>query len=235
MEVVVEIWKPIYINNEESNYMVSTYGRIKNKKTGKIMKLSFDNYGYLKISLKHRGISITRTVHRLVMETFNPNPDKTKQVNHINGIKTDNRLENLEWVTVSENIKHAFSLGLKKPRKGEESNFNKYNEEIIRFACELMAQGKGTKYISEKTGLPYKYITDIRTGKKWAHISKDYNLHKLREKKFKGFDRETKEKIRALIKRGFKPKEICIILGIEYNKTIKIAITNLRKTCKLGE
>lgn len=67
------------------------------------------------VTLWKDGVDIRKTVHSLVAESFLNKQCDTLQVNHINGIKADNRLENLEWVTPSENVKHAIRMGLCKP------------------------------------------------------------------------------------------------------------------------
>lgn len=74
--------------------------------------------GYLRVLLVIKKKRHYKSVHRLVAQTFIPNPENKPQVNHINGIKTDNRVENLEWCTISENILHSFRTGLNKADKG---------------------------------------------------------------------------------------------------------------------
>ena len=73
-----------------------------------------DRYGYHKVTLSVNRKTFHRTIHRLVAETFLPNPDELPQVNHIDGNKTNNRVDNLEWVSARDNVKHAHSRGLHK-------------------------------------------------------------------------------------------------------------------------
>lgn len=104
----IEWWK--YIKGYEGLYMVSTKGRVKSVercivyKDGrkkvikeKILKLMLCNNGYYKVGLSKNGIVKEYSVHRLVAEAFKPNPDNLPTVDHINRIRTDNRLENLRW------------------------------------------------------------------------------------------------------------------------------------------
>lgn len=94
----------------------------------KILKNKLRKNGYLDIQLSHRGR--TYQVHRLVAEAFIPNLENKPQVNHINGIPSDNRVENLEWVTRSENMKHAFRIGLQKPIYGRQEKHIKFLKKI---------------------------------------------------------------------------------------------------------
>lgn len=100
-----------------NEYFISNLGKIYSSAYRKFFKIRIDRYGYPVVSLK-KIKSHPMNVHRLVALAFIPNPENKPQVNHINGIKTDNSVKNLEWNTVQENINHSISMGLKGTRKG---------------------------------------------------------------------------------------------------------------------
>ena len=114
-----ELWKPI---DGFCGYEVSNIGNIRSyigwKRRGlkepRVLKCGIGTNGYKFIILcREDGKHIEKRIHRLVAEAFIPNVRSLKEVNHINGIKTDNSVENLEWCSRSENVKHAYRLGLK--------------------------------------------------------------------------------------------------------------------------
>jgi hypothetical protein len=123
MEIKMEeIWKPV----KDSNiYLISSKGRVFSTNSKKILSISLDRYGYNYVSLKG-DVGKKKKIHRLVAEAFISNPENKPQVNHKNGIKTDNRLENLEWCTPSENSKHIFDVldkdGSYRKRMSERNN-----------------------------------------------------------------------------------------------------------------
>lgn len=109
-------WKPI---SRFPWYHVSSHGEVKNTRTGKILKQSLDHRGYCNVGLPDNRL---HRVHRLVATEFIPNPHNLPYVNHKNGIKTDNRVENLEWCTPSQNALHAVRTGIKSTGFGFEAN-----------------------------------------------------------------------------------------------------------------
>jgi hypothetical protein len=102
----MEIWKDIPGYN---GYKVSSYGRVMGKR-GNILSTSYDKKGYEYVKIS----PIRKVVHRLVAISFINNPYNKEQVNHLNGVKNDNRVQNLEWATQSENMQHAYRNGLNK-------------------------------------------------------------------------------------------------------------------------
>lgn len=108
---VLEEWRPI--QNFESYYEVSNWGRVRNIVTKSLLKAHKTPAGYYRLQLQVKGKSVNFLVHRLVAVAFIQNPQNKPEVNHINSIRTDNYFQNLEWVTSSENLKHAYDSGFK--------------------------------------------------------------------------------------------------------------------------
>lgn len=148
-----EIWKDIdFIEGFEGLYQVSNMGYVKSlarvvqypnscfNKTNKgvyrpekILKTKTKRY--CNVTLSNGGNLSYQTVHRLVAFAFIPNPENKPCVNHINGIKTDNRVENLEWINWDENVQHAYDTGLSKPIYGKKNHsyrHGKYAKTIVK-------------------------------------------------------------------------------------------------------
>ena len=107
-----EIWKEI--EGYDGDYLISNLGKVKSLKYNKeyILKQGIDGSGYHFVNLYKNNISKMFFVHRLVSKAFIPNPENKPEINHKNGIKSNNQFSNLEWATSSENTKHAYYTGL---------------------------------------------------------------------------------------------------------------------------
>ena len=103
-----EIWKDI--PGYEGNYQVSNQGRVRNSRSQKVLKPKMLRAGYYQYTLSLQGRSFHRLAHRLVAQAFIPNPESKPQINHKNGQKTDNRVENIEWCTGRENQLHRYKI-----------------------------------------------------------------------------------------------------------------------------
>lgn len=104
-----EIYIPI--KNSDNVYFISSHGNVKNAK-GQILKMQVSKTGYRLVNIKTKNLKVLTTAHRLVALHFIDNPYNKSQVNHIDGDKLNNVVDNLEWATNKENINHAFSAGL---------------------------------------------------------------------------------------------------------------------------
>lgn len=138
-----EEWR--WVVGQEGRYKVSNLGRVRSYvKGGRIRNPHTTNCGYYIVELFIDGEIKGKLVHRLVAEAFIPNPENKRTVNHKNGKKDDNRAVNLEWMTYSENIKHAFDTGLKKDtdkQKASVSQWKKFSPEVINEMRRLWAEG----------------------------------------------------------------------------------------------
>lgn len=132
----MEEWKDVV--GYEELFSISNRGRLFSKRTNRILRLNPVN-GYLSHVTKiggRQGIYKCLKIHQLVAKAFKENPNNYPVVNHIDGDKFNNCEDNLEWVTISGNVQHAFREGLVIPRKGEECPNAKLTEELINFCKE---------------------------------------------------------------------------------------------------
>jgi hypothetical protein len=132
-----EIWKGVvYGGVDYSEWLeVSNLGRIRNPKTGTIRKQNLlkNGYYFVSFSMGSRGNKKTIRVHKAIAETFISNPENKPIVNHIDGVKTNNSIDNLEWCTHSENIRHAFDTGLVNIKTGYDNKLFKLSEKDVEF------------------------------------------------------------------------------------------------------
>lgn len=150
------------------DYEISNLGRIKSKRRKKhiIMSLVLDPEGYQRIRMMEFNTQYTRKVHRLVAQAFLPNLSNLAEVNHINGVKTDNRVENLEWCDKSHNMQHALRIGLKVMKGGKDACNVKLTEELVG-DIRATAFTKSNRQWARELGLDKKTISNVRRFKSW--------------------------------------------------------------------
>lgn len=177
---VMEIrWKEIIIDGIQTGFMISENGLVLNKKTNGLIRSTVNRFGYLKLGFKVNGKYKSFLVHRLVAQAFIPNPDNKRTVNHKDGNKKNNDVENLEWMTHKENIHHAIDNGLMNPHRfGLESARHIYSKETIVAVCKLLEAGKHLKEISETLGVPASLAASIKYDGCWPDIAKDFKIPK---------------------------------------------------------
>tara|TARA_R110002153_G_scaffold151656_1_gene303054 strand:- start:310 stop:798 length:489 start_codon:yes stop_codon:yes gene_type:complete len=156
------------IEGYEGLYQISNTGKVKSMKSGKILKNIAARDGYDRICLCGNGKRMV-LIHRLIAEHFISNPMSKQCVNHINGIKTDNSIDNLEWVTHSENLIHAYANNLnKKPRP-----VARYDKDGVLVSVYKSARD------AERDGFSNQNIAKCCKGKRHTHGGFKWSYHEL--------------------------------------------------------
>ena len=164
-----EIWIPI--QSENGLFSISSCARIKNNTTGKILKQSVGKTGYYQIVTKiggRNGRNRLFRVHREYAIAFIPNPHGLPQVNHKDGNKLNNHVDNLEWCTASENIKHSIKMGLHPT--GSDVHTHKLTETQVMQIRELYkpySRIYGTVRLAEQFGVSQRTISSIILRETW--------------------------------------------------------------------
>lgn len=179
-----EIWKDI--PGYEGLYQASTLGMVKNLSRyvntkwvtkrpvqEKILKPQTSKVtGYCSVAIQSNRRYL---VHRLVGLTFIDNPQNKPCINHKDGNKLNNCVDNLEWATYSENSVHSYENKLQLPVCGEKHGLSKLNNKIVSDIISLLKEGKTLSDISIKTGVDKSLISNIKNKRNWKHLSSNYN------------------------------------------------------------
>lgn len=173
----IEIWKDI--PGFKGRYQASNLGRIKSidwkssrgfLRKGKIMKQCHEGNGYLQLHIVTNNGSKMLSAHRLIAKAFLPTTEGKEFVNHKNGIKDDNRIENLEWCSKSENCKHSFEIGLQ-DNKGEKHPCSKLSEIDVLTIRKQYSTGKYShQQIADVYDISKTQVGDIIRKRSWTHI-----------------------------------------------------------------
>ena len=159
--------------NGFTHYDISEEGKVVNTRTGRELKPEIIWDGYERVTLSQDSVLKRFRVHRLVAEHFIPNPDNLPMVNHKDGVKRNNVVNNLEWVSCQTNTIHAFENDLRK--SGEDHYCSRLTEKEVHNACQLIEQGLTRSRVLNKIPLMNKtQFDDIRRRRSWKRISKGY-------------------------------------------------------------
>lgn len=156
-------WRPLV--GYEDKFLISNRGFIFNTHTKKIIATRKDPQGYIQADLTYNREQKTNRIHRLVALTFIPNPDSKPAVNHKDGDKNNNCLENLEWVTNKENTTHAYQKGLLK-NTGENNTQAKLTNQQVLEIRELKGKLSQSK-IGHLYGISQTTVGLIHRNKTW--------------------------------------------------------------------
>jgi hypothetical protein len=187
----VEQFRPVL--GFEGKYEVSNHGRVKalnyhRENREALLTGAVDRYGYRKVTFCLQAKQTTHMVHRLVAEAFLPTPTTSANtVNHIDGNKANNSASNLEWLSVSDNVKHAYATGLA-DSKGSKSGMSKLTDEDVLQIRSSYAVAP-TEAIAKQFNISQATIHKIASGATWAHLPlTDYSGRKARiDKPYTGF------------------------------------------------
>lgn len=154
----------------EGLYAVTKEGRVWSYRANRFMKTTPDSKGYVIMDLNRNGKRFSVSLHRLIAIAFVVNPNNLPVINHKNGIKSDNRAENLEWCTQSENNQHAYDTGLAHGMKGTKHWNVKLIESNVIEIRNSVSHGVRRMILAKKFGVTRTTIGDIIRRRSWTHI-----------------------------------------------------------------
>jgi predicted XRE-type DNA-binding protein len=155
---------------EDERFEISQLGIVRGIKKKNIKSQYIGSTGYYFVSISKNNRSRPFRVHRLLASAFIPNPNNYPEVNHKDGCKTNNSLENLEWVTHRQNMEHAFDTGLAN-NTGEKNGQSKLSASQVDEIKKHLLRGHLSQYkIAEMFGVSRSCVLGIKLGRLWKHV-----------------------------------------------------------------
>lgn len=205
---------------------VSECGKIRNAVSKRLLKPHYDKDGYLRHKIWVGDNSKSLLVHRAVAKAFIPNPDNKPQVNHINSIRDDNRISNLEWVTPKENSEHGVRFG--NIVGGEDNARSILTNATVIDICNRLNNEQSIVSIARELGVGKDTIQNIKSGSSWLSVSKDI----LKVTCNTICSDEDAEKIIKYLNDGFSNKEIISLMNKKHINRHTVGNIKLNKTFK---
>lgn len=223
--------KQIIAKERLTNYIITIDGYVYNINSNLRLKTQISNKGYKTINLQVPGCRyVTQSIHKLIALGYLPLVKDKPIINHIDGNKLNNSIDNLEWCTYSENNRHAYRTGLKvsNPRCGEESNLTKHSKNEVIQVCKLLQKGYTTKALHDKFGISVGFSSKIYHRKSWTKISKKYNFSRVLLYN-NHFSIEDTDKIATMYRACVYPRGIMKLLGLKNTETNR---SNIRQVIR---
>lgn len=151
-------------------YLINKLGQVKNIRTQRVTQPRPDKDGYLRVVLWYNKRMHNLAVHRLIALHFIPNPKKKTQVNHIDGVKSNNSIRNLEWVSPEENRRHSTYLKLQAPRRGTKHHNSKLSNQDIKEIRKLCKDNCPHDMISSIYNVRPGTISKVKLRTRWPHV-----------------------------------------------------------------
>lgn len=215
---------------DSKDYYVTEEGRI--FRGERELKKNRNSSGYVSVSIIYKdSTKKLRFVHRLVAEAFISNPENKPYVNHKNLVKSDNRVENLEWVTPKENNQHAHDNGAF--RVDGRHHHAVFSDDLIHAVCKMIQEGRRTVDIVNKLLVPKYLVHDIKTKRIWNHISQDYIFCKMPRHRM--LSDSTVEWVCQKILEGKTPKEINDLSGGKVSRHMVKDIKQKKSYCDISD
>lgn len=224
-----DVFRPILLNGSKTRYMIDRLGNVYNSENRKSLVPQLSSGGYYRVKLSHNKIYKSYAIHRLVAFAFIPNPLNKPDINHIDGVKSHNYVENLEWVTRSENSLHAYRTGLNS-NAGEINPKAKLTEyDVISIWNDINMKNESFINIGKKYGVSKATISHIYKGDTWKNLYDIYHRDNDDTRQYKYSDDNIKEARKLLSENKLSMKEISKITKINLNYLYALKLNYYRK------
>lgn len=226
------MYKPIIINDIITDYVINYHGVIYNSATKRILKASsLDKDGYPIVSLSINAKHFTKHIHRLVAETFIPNPENKSEVHHKDGNKLNFDGDNLVWCTRKEHfeLEKDVNGGIFIRAKGENHGNSKFTDKFIQSVIDELVKGTPQHIVSKKYDVSTDTIWKIYHKKSWTHLTKNVVFPEINNPPRTSYSEELKSSIIELLRAGYSPSCIMKKLNIEETPKMRNYIKTLKR------